>query len=137
MGIKLIYSFVLFIVVLSCTTTKKQVSSEYTVREDDYIKAFKTVVLYGCLNEGTKGDFYKLLSQHNDLGLFSEVDVMFHSNANIADSLGRLYSKSIKPFEYGDGKGKVPNYSRCVLYALSNTVDSLAKESYKQLLREK
>lgn len=136
MGIKLVCCFVFLLLVASCTTTKKRVSSGYSVSEEDYIKAYKTVVLYGCLNEATKGNFYTFLLQNNDLGLFSEVDMIFHLTASIADSLGKSYSKTIKPFTYGDGQGKVPNFSGCVLYALSKEVDSFAKESYKQALKD-
>lgn len=71
------------------------------------------------------------------MGLFSEIDMIYHSGANIADSLGRAFAKTIKPFNYGDGKGKIPNYSGCVLYALSKEIDSVAKESYRQMLKER
>jgi hypothetical protein len=138
MGIKLMRFFIIFfVIVVSCAPTKRQASDDFPVKEEDYIKAYKTVVLFGCLNEGTKGSFSSFLKENNDLGLFSEVDMIFHSTANTADSIGREYSKKIEPFTYGDGKGKNPTFSRCVLYALSREVDSLAKESYKQSLKEK
>lgn len=126
----------IFLLIMSCTATKKKISNDFFVKEEDYVKAYKTVVLYGCLNEGTKGNFSNFLKENNDLGLFSEVDMIFHSTANIADSLGCVYSRKIKPFTYGDGQGKIPNFSRCVLYAFSNEVDSFAKESYKQTLKD-
>jgi hypothetical protein len=137
MGIKLICYLGIFFLLMACASTKKKLSNDFFLTEEDYVKAYKTVVLYGCLNEGTKGGLSDILKRNNDLGLFSEVDMIFHSTANVADSLGRAYSQKIKPFTYGDGQGKIPNFSRCVLYVLSNEVDSLAKESYRKSLNDK
>jgi hypothetical protein len=137
MGIKLICCLGISLTIAACSMNRKTVSNVNLVSEEDYVKAYKTVVLYGCINEGTKGKFSTFLIENNDLGLFSEVDMIYHSGANIADSLGRVFAKTIRPFDYGDGKGKVPNYSRCVLYALSREIDSVAKESYRQMLKER
>ena len=121
----------------SCTSGRKVISNDYLLKEADYVKAYKAIVFYGCFNEGTKGDFFKFLNKNNDLGLFSEAEVIFHSTANFADSLGRIYSHKIEPFDYGDGKGKTPNLSACLIYAFSDEIDSIAKINYKKLLKSK
>ncbi len=133
MGTKLMCIMVVLAVFGStCSTTKKNQSNDFFVKEDDYINAFKTAFLCGCLDKGTRGNFYKFLSENNDLGLFTEGDLISHFKVNEADSLGRMYSNRIKPFNYGDGRGKVPNFSRCMGFALSSEIDSIARASYKQ-----
>lgn len=136
MGTKLsyCYKFLFLLVLLSCTTTRKKTSSGIYVTEKDYIEAYKTSVFYGCMNEGTKGNFSKFLQQENDLGLFTQVEMIFQSNVKEAKTLGQLYSKKIVPFSYGDGAGKVPNFSKCFLYSQSPEVDSFARASYKRSL---
>lgn len=123
--------------IASWSTNRKTVSNENVLSEEDYVKAYKTVVLFGCINGGTNGKFSTFLVENNDLGLFTEVDMIYHAVVNIADSLGRDFAKTIKPFEYGDGKGLVPIYSRCFLYALSKEIDSVAKVSYREMLKER
>lgn len=138
MGIKLIsFAIILFALASSCSSIKKSLKNDFFVKEEDYTKAYKTAFVCGCLNEGTKGNFYKFLQENNDLGLFTEGDLISHFKVNEADSLGRIYSGRIKPFTYGDGQGKVPNFSRCVVFAFSNEIDSIARESYKQMLKSK
>jgi len=135
MGIKLIsFAILLHVFAYSCNSSKKSRRNDFFIKEDDYTKAYKTAFICGCLNEGTKGNFYKFLRDNNDLGLFTEGDLMSHFKVKEADSLGRIFSSRIKPFTYGDGQGKVPYFSRCILFALSKEVDSIAKESYKQML---
>lgn len=138
MGIKLIsFTTILFALTCSCSSTKKSLKNDFFVKEDDYTKAYKTAFMCGCLNEGTKGNFYKFLQDNNDLGLFTEGDLISHFKVKEPDSLGRIYSSRIKPFTYGDGQGKVPNFSRCMLFAFSIEIDSIAKESYRQMLSSK
>lgn len=138
MGIKLnLLAIVFFALVSSCISTRKGQDNDFFVKKNDYIKAYKTAFVCGCLNEGTKGNFYQFLKDNNDLGLFTEGDLISHFKVNEADSLGRIYSTRIKPFTYGDGQGKIPNFSRCMLFAFSNEIDSIAKESYKQMLNNK
>lgn len=137
MGVKLVLSaIVFFVLAASCNSTKKSQQTDFFVKEDDYVKAYKTAFVCGCINEGTKGNFYKFLRDNNDLGLFTEGDLISHFKVNEADSLGQVYSRKIKPFTYGDGEGKVPNFSRCMLFALGNEIDSIAKASYKQTLKD-
>jgi hypothetical protein len=135
MMIKIIYQITaVAFCVISCTAHKKNQSNDFFVKEDDFLKAYKTAFVAGCLNEGTNGNFYKFLNDNNDLGLFTEGDLISHFRVNEADSLGRVYAKRIKTFTYGDGRGKVPNFSGCMHFAFSNEVDSIAKRSYMQTL---
>ena len=80
----------------------------------------------GCLIEGTNGEFSNFLIKNNDLGLFTEVEMLFHSTVSIADSIGRIHAKKIIPFTYGDGKKKIPIFSECVRYALSKRTTAYA-----------
>jgi len=137
MKIKLLFCLAIPYFLISCSSGKKAITNDYFVKEVDYIKAYKAFVFYGCFNEGTKGDFFEFLKKNNDLGLFTETELIFHTSANFADSLGRIYSHKIEPFDYGDGKGKTPNLSACLNYAFSNEIDSIAKIKYRKLLKSK
>ncbi len=138
MGTKLIFCLVIFnIATMSCSSIHRYSKNDFFVREDDYVKAYKTAVMCGCLNEGTNGNFYKFLEDNKDLGLFTEGDLISHHKVNEASNLGKLYAQKIEPFNYGDGKGKIPNFSRCFLYALSKEVDSIAKKNYWIMLKQK
>ena len=131
----IIIFIVLTFIFTSCHSRKLFSSKEYRVKETDYVNAFRAFVFANCLNEGTTGNFSEFLEKNNDLGLFSEVEIIFHSTAKFADTLGRTYSHKIVPFEYGDGKGKIPNLSECYLYSLSNEIDSIAKVSFRNSLK--
>lgn len=136
MGIKLISVLLtLTVFVSSCSSPRKSQNNDFFVKEEDFLKAYKIAFLCGCLNENTKEKFNKFLKENNDLGLFSEGDLISHYKVNEADSLGRVFSKRIKPFTYGDGEGKMPNFSSCMYFVLGHEVDSLAKESYRQTLQ--
>ena len=136
MGIKLIYRCCLFVILLSaCTTTKNRASNDFSINEDDYIKSYKIALVCGCINEGTKENFTKFIVDNNDLGLFTEAEVISHQRVKEADSVGRVYSRTIKPLNYVDAGDKKPYVSRCIYFALGREVDSLAKESYKRTLK--
>lgn len=138
MGTGIKYYLAILVLLLSCGVSKhNNKSNTFYISEEDYVKAYKTVILSGCLSEGTHGEFSNFLIKNNDLGLFTEVEMLFHSTVNIADSIGRIHAKKIIPFTYGDGNKKIPIFSECVRYALSNEIDKLAKEKYKQYLRSK
>lgn len=121
---KLIYFFVLVLLLLSCQSVKNK--SE----EQDYVLAYKTSVLYGCMN-GSNNSFNNYLKSTNDLGLFTEAEVLKHAEAETAIKLGEKFSLTIKPLNYDDAGNKVPIYSSCVSYAFSAEIDSMAKAQYK------
>jgi hypothetical protein len=136
MGIKINLFVMIFVTFAwSCRTAKTNRGNEFFVQKDDFIKAYKTAFVCGCLNQGTSGNFYKFLKENNDLGLFTEADLISNFTVAEADSLGRAYSSHIKPFDYGDGKGMVPNFSRCLFFALSHQIDSISRARYKILMR--
>ena len=131
----IIFIVITFVFTSSCSR-KIFSSKDYYVKETDYVNAFRSFVFANCLNEGTKGNFSEFLEKNNDLGLFSETEIIFHSAAKYADTLGRAYSHKIVPFDYGDGKGKIPNLSECYLYALSKEIEAIAKKKYRISLKK-
>lgn len=138
MGIKLkkVVLFIIVLLLLKCKNeTIKKDLKPFT--KEDYVLSYKKMVLYGCIDEKTENKFGKLLDNYNTV--FSmEVSILFHDIANKADSLGRKYSiKSIKPYEYyGDLKGKIPLFGKCVEYAFSKEVDSIAVNLYRMNCKE-
>jgi hypothetical protein len=134
MGTKLILTAtVLLILTSACSNIKKSKKTDFFVREKDFIDAYKSAFLCGCINESTQGNFYKFLKENNDLGLFTEGDLISHFKVKEADSLGKVFSNRIELFNYGDGKGKKPIFTSCFYYSLSKEVDSLAKISYRKI----
>ena len=138
MGIKLIYRSCLFVILLSaCTSTKNRGSNDFSIKEEDYIKSYKIAFVCGCINEGTKENFTRFMLDNKDLGLFTEAEVISHQRVNEADSVGRVYSRTIKPLNYEDAGDKKPYVSRCIYFALGREVPSFAKVSYQGMLKAK
>lgn len=132
MGIKLIYRCCWMVIFLSaCTAAKNRCSHDFSQNEEDYIKSYKIAFVCGCINEGTKENFTRFMADNNDLGLFTEAEIISHQRVNEADSVGRVYSRMIKPLNYADAGDKKPFVSRCIYFVLGREVDSLAKESYR------
>jgi hypothetical protein len=132
--IKINRFLILSIILTSCYCSKHTISKSANINKSDYVNAFKAYVFSGCFNESTNEKFNKFLIANNDLGLFSENEIIFHSVSNFADSIGREFSRNIKPFDYGDGQGLMPNYSGCYLFSLSEKIDSLAIIKYNNYL---
>lgn len=138
MGIKLItMCYLCSILLLSCRMNKDGIQSEFTSNVDDYVKSYKIAFTCGCINEGTGEGLSKLIRESNDLGLFTEAEVLSGKRISQADSLGRLYSYRVKALDHEDLGGKKPYVSRCLYFAFSNEIDSLAKESHKLTLKQK
>lgn len=136
MGVKLKWYYSLLLVFLmSCSGTKKYSKNDFFIEKKTYISSYKIAFMYGCLNEATKGNFRKFLEENNDLGLFTEVEVLSHSIVAEARYLGGEYAAKIEPFDYGDGKGKVPNFADCFYYANSHEVDSIINKKYQLFLK--
>ncbi len=130
MGIRLIkiLSSILMMITLTTCAVKQESLDGHT--KEQYILAYKKEVLFGCLNEKTENKFGKLLNDYNNVGSV-EVAILFHSVANHADSVGREYSRKIKPYDYyGDLIGKSPIFGECVEYAFSIRTDSIATDLY-------
>ncbi len=131
MGIRLkILSLILFLSYTGCKTQKNKI--ELNSKEESYVLAYKKSVLFGCINEKTNKDFRKMLDNHGDLGLYTEVEILFHEIAKEAYAQGMDYSNEITPVNYPDADGKLPIFRDCVSYAFSNKVDSIARVSYRR-----
>lgn len=130
MGVRLKFSVFFFIMLClySCKTHKKDIKLE----EEYYIEAYKTSVLYGCLNEATNGNFRKFSTENNDLGLAVPVTVLFHSGTEQATQIGRELSKKIRTIDYSDYEGRKPIFSDCVNLAFSKEIDSIARKKFKE-----
>src|SRR5690554_5837268 len=98
MSVKLKFSVVFFVLfcLYSCKTHKKDIKLE----EEYYVEAYKTSVLYGCLNEATNGGFQKFSIENNDLGLAVPVAVLFHAETEQAKQRGQELSKKIRAIDY-------------------------------------
>jgi|SRR6218665_480672 len=131
MGIRIIIAGILLITLnAGCKTAKQTGSTDYSTREE-FVKAYKVAFICGCLNEGTKEGFKDFMTRSNDLGLFTEAQLISPERVIEADSIGRAFSKQIKPLNYADAGDKIPYVSRCITYALGKQVDSLAQKRFK------
>lgn len=129
MGIKLTkVGIIIFLLLVGCKS--KRINSNYSQEEENYVIAYKKVVLYNCINQSTDKQFYNFLSQYNDLGLYTETVVLFHETADKASFLGKNYADKITPINYPDAENKLPIFRDCVSYAFSKEVDSVARASY-------
>lgn len=120
---KSVYVIIIVLLLLSCKSSKP------TAEEQDYVLAYKTSVLYGCMNSNNN-KFSQYLQNTNDLGLFTEIEVLKHTETETAIKLGEKFLPTIKPLNYGDAGNKVPVYSQCVSYAFGAEVDSIARAQY-------
>lgn len=130
MGVRLKIIIVFFVLFCfySCKTHKKDIKSE----EEYYVQAYKTSVLYGCLNEATNENFQKFSIENNDLGLAVPIAVLFHAETEQATQVGRELSKKIRAIDYSDYEGRKPIFSDCVGFAFSKEIDSVARKKFKE-----
>lgn len=112
----------------SCKSKKYQGNTE----EDYYIIAYKSAVFKGCLNEITDKGFSKLLMEHNDLGGYTDVEILLHGTYLEASERGKKYSLTIKPVSLPDAENKMPGYLECFRYAMSREIDSTARAEFKK-----
>lgn len=138
MGTKLTITFLSILLcfsMLSCMHEKRIQKSDYYVPEKDYFDSYRTAVICGCINSLTNDSLNVFMTQLNDIGLFSDIDLISLATAKEADSLGRKLSRSITPVEYVDAGYKKAIFSGCIKTGLSKTVDSIISLKYKQLIR--
>jgi|AntRauMFilla1563_2_1112583.scaffolds.fasta_scaffold06830_3 hypothetical protein len=124
---KILFIIVLVVILYSCKSSK---SSLVTQTEDDYVLAYKTSILYFCLNESTNGNFNDFCTDNNDLKL-SAIDT-YHINLEDVKSKGMGLSKKIRIIDYADYEGRKPIFSDCVQFAFSKEIDSIARDLYKR-----
>ncbi len=122
----------LIIVTLMGLSSCKSAKPQWPTEEEYYLEAYKKSVLYGCLHEATNADFGEMMEAKNDLGLYTEAQVLFHFTCDAAVALGKDYSHTIETVSYPDVEGKKPIYSQCVSYAFGREVDSMARASYRK-----
>lgn len=136
MGTRLVIFIVMGFLIPSCATKR---FSEVGSTEKEFVIAFKKSVLMGCLNEVTDNEFGKfLVTKHNDIGLYTEVAILYHSEVQLAKEMGGNYAKTLKPVDYPDVTGKKQGYSNCIDYAFySKEIDSIAKSNYKKMKKGK
>ncbi|MGM0635335.1 MAG: hypothetical protein ACQESK_04675 [Bacteroidota bacterium] len=132
MGIRLIF-LMLILLLVSCKTEREITDVGSTDKE--YVRAFKKSVLMGCLNGITNQEFGESLrNKYNDIGLYTEVAILYHSEVKLASKKGNNYAETLKPVSYPDVEGQYQGYSGCVDYAFYNQeIDSIAKAKYRNL----
>ena len=109
---------------LSCKTNKAQ---------KEYIRAYKNVVMYECINNASNWNLSTFSENNDDLGYAPEVGIIYHSDALHAKEVGIRYSKEIKPINYSDYENRKPIFSKCANFANSDSVHTIAKTKYKVL----
>ena len=133
---KLIY-IVFGMFLFSCKSSQKMEVSNMQVStsEEEFVLAYKSCVMYGCINEATNNKFYLFSKENNDLGLAVEVEIMQHYEVSVAKNKGKELSKEIKAIDYADFEGRKPIFTDCLRFAFSKEVDSLAREMYKKKVK--
>lgn len=123
---------VLFLLIVvsawSCKTTKKVVVDS---AEERYVMAYKSSVLYGCLNEATRGGFQVVMTEKNDVGLAVESEMLGPIKISELCQFGGDFSRKITPIDYADYENMSPIYTNCVSFSFSREVDSIARQQYK------
>ena len=137
MGIKLITTVAAIFVALfiSCTGLQKFKKSDYYVKKTDFINSYKTAFICGCINGATNDSLKIFMTNTNDNGLFTDIEMISYSIVKEADSTGRLYSKKIMPINYEDAGYRKPIVAGCIKLGLSKDVDKIAKTRYKRILK--
>lgn len=135
MGVRLKVGVIFFVLFCfcSCKTSKKKVKDE----EYSYVQAYKTSVLYGCLNEATNGNFQKFSIENNDLGLAQESEIIGKIEVTEITNIGGKLSKKIRVIDYSDYEGRKPIFSDCVGFAFSKEIDSVARKKFKEFKKAK
>ncbi len=114
-----------YIILFSCKSSQK---IEVSNTKEEFILAYKTSLLYYCINESTIGNFNTFCTENNDLKL-SAIDT-YNINLDEVKNKGKELSKSIKTIDYADYEGRKPIFTSCVSFAFSKEIDSLSREIY-------
>ena len=132
-----VFIAILLITISSCSTTKDFRDLYGSMKEKNFVKSYKVAMVYGCINEGTNGNLNRFIKENNDLGLFSEVEFLSHGIVKQADSIGRVFSKRLRPINYADAGDGVPYFSGCIYLAFSNEGESIADKKLNELRKAK
>lgn len=125
------------ILVLTVLITSCKTQDTISISEREYLMSYKKTVFYECVNNATNGNLYKFSRENNDLGIATEVAVIYHSDVEHAKKLGIKLSSNIRTINYSDYNGKKPIFSDCIEFAFSRHVDSIAKNKYRNLKNSK
>ena len=130
--IKYVLGGVLLLATMNCKSHKTQ---QHGFSLEEYVLSYKNAVLYGCIDEKTDKEFSELMNKYKNTAS-REVAILSHGTFERAESVGKEYSKQIKPHTYyEDLKGLEFIFSDCVIYAFSKEVDAMARESYKKYVK--
>lgn len=88
------------------------------------------------MNSATDGNLYKFSEKNKDLGVATEVAVIYHSDVEHAKNVGIKLSSKIRKIDYSDYNGKKPIFSDCIEFAFSEYVDSIAKIKFKNFRKK-
>jgi len=122
-------------ILLSCTTYKRDRFAYHQDEEQSWINSYKYEAFYTCINEGLKNDSLKIILSKEDL--FTPYDGINFSPIDQARQLGQAVARKIpKPFikiEKGEEKlaGKRYISFSCLNYFASRELDSIAKKQYE------
>lgn len=117
--------------ILSCGKKVSSASRDESKELRNHIIAYKTAVIYECINASTNSNLRKFSDENNDLGLAVEAGIIYNYGIENAGKIGAKFSESISESEYMDNEGGKPIFSDCISFGFSKEVDSLARLSYK------
>lgn len=137
---KKIISLIIPLIILSCSTYKRD---KFIYRNEDkkvWINTFKSEVFYECLKEGYKNDtIFKLMAKKD---LFNSYDAIDFTTINYARELGKqviikIPTPHIK-IEVGNEYLKNKNFIsyNCLNYYASKELDSIANIEYEKMLKK-
>ena len=136
MGAKLIFILTFLCCLSACSGLQKFKKSDYYVSEENFIKSYQSAFICGCINGLTNDSLNRFITEINDNGLFTDIEIISYAKVNEADSLGRAFSERIKIINYEDAGYKKPVVSGCIKLGLSEELLSIAKKKYKELMKQ-
>lgn len=131
MGIKLAFMKKLLIIgilsVVSCKT--KQFESE-----KEWIRSYKSIVVYSCLCELTKDGIDKELVKHNDISFMVETEILDSYYSREADSTGRDYAKKVEPVFSDDSEfsGRKAIFTSCLSLYENKKINKIVSDRHRK-----
>ncbi len=110
--------------------------SDYYVSESAFSKSFKSIFICACIDNLTNDSLKTFMKNTNDIGIFTDIEIVSYSIAKEADSIGRIFSSKIIPIHYEDAGFGKPIVSGCINLGLSEEVNRYLKKRYKKYLKD-